>query len=159
MNDLEQKLQQAQQLVNAINVQRKSGVESLRERVLSLQNDMSKVTIDNLASPVLVSNLRTMINALNATLQGVEAHDKLIDFLIADLGGALQRVRSNSETLIELSIGLESMMRVLVDNNSLSLEDFRVAQEKLMSELRENRAIADSTPDSSEGESVSQLDE
>ncbi len=126
----EEELKQAAKELEQVQVQRKAGLEGLRDRVKYLL-DNEKINATHM-SPASVEAFRDAISAMNYVLSSVEAQDTMIDMMTHDIIGLVQNVEALSNHLFQTSAFTQTLLETLKEKGVVSAEDMKKTWDKMV---------------------------
>ncbi len=134
--ELIEKMEGAQIILNTINQQRKGALEILERKAeqLSANEDLN---MEKLESAVLVNFARELVQSVNSSFLTLEAHDKLIDLIIGDLSASVAQLQSLSGGLLQVGGTSEILVQALLDEKILTRESLEKAHKKISENVKE----------------------
>ncbi len=132
--ELEQ-LRNARNILKNISEKRKKAVEKLADVVESL-DESEKIHPDHL-SPAHMEIVRDIRRGLSESLNGLEAHDNLLDMVVNDLVAMTETIQHQMDSSQKNAVLLQSIVVMLLDKKLVTNDEFKAAQMKIISEINE----------------------
>lgn len=141
MKGAENQMEKGQIVLQALQNQRKGALKELERKANNLLNDASQLTKPNLegeeSGKILANTLREIVTSVNSVQLTLDAHDKLIDMLINDLGGMLDQLNGTTNGLIQTSMMVEVMLKTLMDKGIFTEDELKEAHKVVAQKTRD----------------------
>lgn len=116
------KMQDARIALARLNQDRQEGLKKLEDKVSDLLNSEVLNMKHMNENKDLVITLRDLVNAANANLLVIEAHDRLLNMMISDLVNLTRNVEMQSHNTFVTSSHLQTLLAIL-EADGLITED------------------------------------
>lgn len=127
-------LTEAEQQLDTINSDRARGLAKLNHKVKQLL-DSEEMTVGVLEKPQLVSLLRDMTQALDATLLTQKAQNEIMNMLINDLIGLADKSNKLNQNLFMTGSHLQTLMKVLDTKGIITENEMRLTWQQIQEEF------------------------
>lgn len=141
MKEAQSQMEKSQMVLQALHNQRKGALAELEKKANNLLNDTSNLTKPNLdgedSSKILANTLRELIASINSTQLVLDSHDKLVDMIINDLGGALDQINGTGNGLLQTSMMAETLVQTLLSKGVVTEDELKETHKTVAAKTRE----------------------
>lgn len=134
--EMQRRMQQAKEVLDAVNKQRATGLTELKDRVANL-SDNENLTVDKVGNAATVDALRSLVRTVEAVFKTVDAQNKIVDMVISDLSGTVNGMRQMQQMVFGLGESAEVVVHALLKNGLLTEQQLQEAYQAVNKEFSE----------------------